>query len=96
MATSDMSEPFGKQQSSLKDELKADRRYGGGNIRPHKMVGILESMPDDERGEWEDALIDLDITCAAITRGLVKRGHTISVAGVKRYREMKLKAHHVA
>jgi hypothetical protein len=52
----------------------------------HKLVGVLEKLPQPDKGILEDALGEPSFSSAALARALRASGHPIGETSVKRYR----------
>lgn len=72
-----------KPKPRLLEEIKADRRVSG---RVPLLIQLVSTMSDDERKDLLDAINDVTISSAAISRALKKRGHMISASAIGQYR----------
>lgn len=72
-----------KPKPRLLEEIKADRRVSG---RVPLLIQLVSTMSDDERKDLLDAINDVTISSAAISRALRKRGHMISASAIGQYR----------
>jgi len=72
-----------KQKASLLEEAKADQRLSG---RTPLLILAAQQMTAEERKELIEALDDMSIPTAALSRALKRRGHNISASAIGQYR----------
>ena len=72
-----------KPKPRLLEEIKADRPPSG---RVPLLIQVLSTMNQDERKDLLDAINDVTISSAAISRALKKRGQMISASAIAQYR----------
>lgn len=72
-----------KQKPRLLEEIKADRLVSG---RVPLLIQLVSTMTEEERQDLLDAINDVTISSAAISRALKKRGHMISASAIGQYR----------
>lgn len=72
-----------KEKRSLLEELKTDRPPSG---RMPLLFEAMQNMTETERKELVEALDDVTISSAAISRALKRRGYIVSAGAVAKYR----------
>ena len=72
-----------KPKQRLLEEIKADRLVSG---RVPLLIQLVSTMSDEERKDLLDAINDITISSAAISRALKKRGYMISASAIGQYR----------
>jgi hypothetical protein len=72
-----------KTKPSLLEELKVERTPSG---RVPYLIQTMKQMGEQERKELIEALQDVTITSASISRALKRRGHNISSGSIAQYR----------
>lgn len=72
-----------KPKPRLLEEIKADRAPSG---RVPLLVQVASTLSAEERKDLMDAITDITISSAAISRALKKRGHMVSASAIAQYR----------
>ena len=72
-----------KPKPSLLEDIKADRAPSG---RVPLLIRAAASMSKEERQDLLDAMNDVTISSAAISRALKKRGHLVSASAIAQFR----------